>query len=172
MIKKANKGKIGSTHDKVMTPPEIAKQIINWLPINKGDTLLDPCKGKGAFFDNFPKGTSWSYCEIDEGLDFFEWPDNNKVDWIITNPPYSIFDAFLEKSFKVADNVCFLCPLPKAISSMGRIRQYAAYGGVPKMWIMSASKCGFPFGFPAAAIWFKRGFRGNTRIEIDSRKGG
>lgn len=168
MIKKANKGRVGNTHDKVMTPINIAKQIINWLPIKPGDWILDPAKGEGAFFNNFPNRNTRSYCEIDEGLDFFEWPEQNKVDWIITNPPYGIFDAFLEKAFEVSDNVVFLCPLSKIVSSMGRVRQYASYGGVPKMLILSASKCGFPFGFPAVAVWFKKGFQGHTRIEIDN----
>ena len=169
MFIKANKGQVGGTHDKVMTPIEVAKKIIQWLPIKQGDFLLDPAKGKGAFFDNFPEENAKSYCEIDECVDFFEWPKDKKVDWIITNPPYSIFDAFLSKSFEVAENVCFLLPLPKAVSSMGRLRKYALYGGVPKIYILSASKCGFPFGYPAAAIWFKKGFKGNTQIEVEEK---
>ena len=48
------------------------------------------------------------WCEISEGKDFFDY--NGKVDWIITNPPYSIFDDFLDKAFEVADNVVMFVP--------------------------------------------------------------
>jgi hypothetical protein len=165
MIIKANKTRCGGTHDKIMTPPKIAQKIINWLPIKPTDIILDPAKGCGAFFYNFPNKERVYFCEIDDGKDFFNWTNN--VDWIITNPPYSIFDAFLKHAFNVSKNVCFLLPLSKLVSSMGRIRKYAEYGGVPKILIISASKCGFPFGFPCAAVWFKKGFKGKTFIEVD-----
>lgn len=165
-IIKANKTQKSGTHDKVMTPEKIAKMIIDWLPLQKSDIILDPCKGTGSFYNNYPENTIKHYCEIDEGIDFFNF--NFDVDWIITNPPYSIFDEFLKHSFEIADNVVFLCPLSKIVSSMGRVRQYKKYGGVPKILIISASKCGFPFGFPCCAVWFKKDYNGLTKIEVDN----
>lgn len=166
MIIRANKGKIGGVHDKVKTPDNIVKIIMGWIGKNIKDNslVLDSAMGNGAFYSNFDNRYNKDWCEIDKGKDFFQY--NNKVDWIITNPPYSIFDAFLDHSFKISDNVVFLCPLSKIVSSMGRIKKYKEYGGVPKILIMSSSKCGFPFGFPSCAVWFKRRYKNNTKIEV------
>ena len=158
-------------NDMVTTPRHIANQMIafynellyDYLPQER-PILLDPCRGDGAFYDQFPTWSAKDWCEITEGRDFFDWP--YKVDWIITNPPYSIFPQFLEKCFEVADNVALLIPLAKLVSSLKRINMVMDYGGIVSMRIIGASKCGFPFGFPAAAIHMKRDYDGNTLIEM------
>lgn len=150
-------------NDMVMTPRHIAKQMIDFYELDNSQYILDPCAGDGAFYDQYPVlGRDW--CEITKGRDFFDWP--YKVEWIITNPPYSIFPQFLEKCFEVADNVALLIPLAKLVSSLKRINMVMDYGGIVSMRIIGASKCGFPFGFPAAAIHMKRGYDGNTLIEM------
>jgi len=166
------KGKQGHKNDNVQTPVHIAKKIIDIFYVelyrnfhNSELKVLDPFKGLGAFYNNFPIHTNNLWCEIKEGKDFFDF--HEKVDWIISNPPYSIFDKVLDHSFEIADNVVYLVPLSKVVSSMGRIRKIAKYGGVPFIWIIGASKCGFPFGFPACAIHFQRGYKGETEIKID-----
>ena len=153
-------------NDMVTTPPHIAKQMIDFYQIPLRATILDPCRGGGAFYNQYPSraGVRKDWCEITEGRDFFDWP--YKVDWIITNPPYSIFPQFLEKCFEVADNVALLIPLAKLVSSLKRINMVMDYGGIVSMRIIGASKCGFPFGFPAAAIHMQRGYNGNTLIEM------
>ena len=148
-------------NDDIMTPPVIAKQIIKKFDI-KGK-VLDAFRGEGAFYNQLEGDKNW--CEIKEGRDFFEY--NEKVDWIISNPPYSIFDEVLIHSFEISDNIVYLVPLSKVVSSFRRIRAIKQYGGVPYIFIISASKCGFPFGFPACAIHMKRGYEGLTQIEVD-----
>jgi hypothetical protein len=155
-------------NDMVMTPRHIAKQMIDfyaeWYDLSEC-VLLDPCRGDGAFYDQYPDYCTKDWCEITEGRDFFDWP--YKVDWIITNPPYSIFPQFLEKCFEVADNVALLIPLAKLVSSLKRIKMVMDYGGIESIRIIGASKCGFPFGFPAAAIHMQRKWgNGTTRIEM------
>lgn len=78
------------TLDKTLqfTPKEIALKIINEIPILETDTILDPFKGDGVFYDNLP-ACKKTYCEIEEGKDFFKYEE--KVDWIISNPPYRFF---------------------------------------------------------------------------------
>ena len=149
-------------NDLVMTPVNIAKQTINLYKIDSGSTILDPCKGEGAFYDNYPENCFKSFCEITEGKDFFDFEGN--VDWIITNPPYSILDEFLCKAFEVSDNVVFLLPLSKMFSSFGRIRSVLGYGNIVSIDLIGANKCGFPFGFPACAFYVKRNYQGNTLI--------
>lgn len=157
------KGKTGnSTTDKVYTPTNIAKLIIDKFPLE--GKVLDAFKGKGAFYDNYPDTVEKEWCEIDDGKDFFEY--DTHVDWIITNPPYSIYDEVMSHSFEIADNIVYLVPLSKVVSSLGRMKKIAEYGGVPYIFIIGASRCGFPFGFPACAIHIKKGYVGDTKIEM------
>jgi hypothetical protein len=149
-------------NDLVMTPIPVAIQTINLYDIPAGSKILDPCRGEGAFYDNYPTNCEKDFCEITEGKDFFDYEGH--VDWIITNPPYSILDEFLQKSFEVSDNVVFLIPLSKMFSSFRRIRQILDYGNIVSIDLVSASKCGFPFGFPACAFYMKRGYEGETLI--------
>ena len=164
--KKFGKGKClngNKPNDKIYTPDEIAKLIIS--KFNLYGKVLDAFSGGNVFYNNYPSNVEKYWCEIDKGKDFFKY--NEKVDWILTNPPYSIFDNVLDHSFSIADNIVYLVPLSKIVSSMGRIRRIKIYGGVPYIYILGASKCGFPFGFPCCAIHIKRGYKGETKIEID-----
>ena len=70
------------------TPEDIAVRIINEIPISEKDIVLDPFKGDGVFYNNLPECNK-VYCEIEEGKDFFKFEE--KVDWIISNPPYRFF---------------------------------------------------------------------------------
>ena len=157
------KGKNGTVDtDKVYTPENIAKLIIN--KFNLSGKVLDPFKGQGAFYNNYPETVKKDWCEIDEGKDFFEYKEH--VDWIISNPPYSIYDEVMNHSFEIADNIVYLVPLNKIVSSLGRVKKIQEFGGVPFIYIIGASRCGFPFGFPCCAIYVKRGYTGETKIEI------
>jgi|TARA_R100000479_G_C6353908_1_gene190340 hypothetical protein len=168
-----------TANDIVYTPRDIARQMIAFYTGNlvrefgpevggisqiKHDVVLDPCRGDGSFYDQYPDYCTKDWCEITDGRDFFDW--DKQVDWIITNPPYSIYEEFCQKAFEVADNVCFLVPLSKIVSSLGRIQSIMDYGGFVSIHIIGASKCGFPFGFPAAAVHMKRGYQGKTEIKM------
>jgi len=155
-------------NDMVMTPRHIAKQMIDFYPVMPHERVLDPCRGDGAFYDQYPDWCVKDWCEITEGRDFFDRHPTKHliIDWIITNPPYSVFPQFLEKCFEISPNVCLLIPVAKLVSSLKRINMVMDYGGIVSMRVIGASKCGFPFGFPAAAIHMKRGYDGNTLIEM------
>lgn len=131
------------TNDKIYTPVEIAKQIIDLFPLY--GKVLDPFMGGGSFYEQFPLALEKDWCEIDKGKNFFDY--NQSVDWIVSNPPYSIFDEVLEHSFEIADNVVYLVPMSKVFSSFNRIRKILNYGDIREIHLVSASKCGFPFGF-------------------------
>lgn len=150
-------------NDKIYTPLNVAKRIIDLFHFNDDDLILDPFMGQGAFYNQYPDYVNKEWCEIDNGKDFFNY--TKKVDWIISNPPYSILDEVLEHSFKIADNVVYLVPLSKVFTSLKRIRGILNYGNIKEIHILSASKCGFPFGFPACAIWFCKNYFGDTKIK-------
>ena len=159
-------------NDDVYTPEPIAKMLIRKIEpyILPCETLYDPFRGGGVFYNNFPKSNVKEWSEIKEGKDFFERPSYSKVAWIISNPPYSKYTEVMQHSYELAENICYLVPLSKVVSSMQRIREIEKYGGIVKMWIISASKCGFPFGFPACFIWIKRGYKGGIDVELLEEK--
>ena len=149
-------------NDTVYTPPKIAKEMISFY--NLKGIVLDPFKGGGVFYDNLPPNVERHWCEIDEGVDFFEF--NKQVDWIISNPPYSIYEEVMNHSYKISKNIVYLVPFSKVVSSLGRIKKMLNYGNIKSIKIIGASRCGFPFGFPACAIHVEKGYAGETSIEM------
>lgn len=151
--------------DIVYTPNDIAADIVRWL--NPCGSCLDPCRGDGAFYNNMPAGSE--YCEISEGLDFFDY--NKKVDWIIGNPPYSIFEAFLQKSFLLADNVAFLVPTNKVFQRQLIMDRIEKWGGVKSILIYGSGQIlDFPFGFSVGMFHFKKDYTGDTKIVMGKRE--
>lgn len=71
-------------NDVVFTPDWLAKQICGMFDI-KGK-VLEPCKGEGSFLKYLPTNTDW--CEIADGKNYYDY--NEKVDWIVTNPPLKL----------------------------------------------------------------------------------
>jgi hypothetical protein len=147
-------------NDVVFTPDWLAKQICQMFQIE--GKVLEPCKGEGAFLKSLPPDTDW--CEIADGKNFYDY--ETKVDWLVTNPPYSDYNRFLEHSFKLADNIVLLVPVSKMFKSMGTIKTILNYGGFVSIHVLPASKAGFPFGFPCAVYYLKRGYIGETKIEL------
>lgn len=158
MFVKPNKTKKSTPNDIVMTNEITAKKIINYF--NPQGFILEPCKGTGNFYNNMnnPK----DYCEISEGIDFLQY--NKKVDWIITNPPFSIFDIFLLKAFDVANNIVFFCPLNKVFKSKKIDKAIQNYGGIAEVINMgTGGQHGFPFGFPVGCIYYKKNYNGHIK---------
>jgi hypothetical protein len=157
---KPNKTKIATKNDVVMTPHNTAKWIVEYY--NPQGTILEPCAGNNVFYNLFNNKKKYR-CEITEGLDFFDW--TKKVDWIITNPPYSIYDHFLEKAFSISDNVVFFAPIQKALKSEKIERLVLNYGGLKEIIFMgSGRKHKLPFGFTVGCIYYQRNFVGNCKI--------
>lgn len=89
------------SEDRVMTPPKLARAIVDhFKPSGK---MLEPCRGNGSFWKCMP-GADW--CEIERGRDFMNY--DKKVNWIVTNPPWSLIRPFLQKGMSISDNVVFL----------------------------------------------------------------
>ena len=157
---KPNKTKTATAADRVFTKNTTAKWIVDYF--KPQGSILEPAAGENAFYDFFESENKYR-CEIDEGLDFFDW--NKKVDWIITNPPYSIYDHFLQKAFSIADNVVFFVPIAKAFKSNKVQKMVLEYGGLKEIVYMGGgSKHGFGFGFPVGCLHYQKGFVGDCKI--------
>ena len=145
--------------DVVLTPEHIAKDIIDrFQPSGK---CLDPCKGDGAFLKYLPANSDW--CEIREGKDFFDY--FKKVDWIVSNPPYSMFAVWLRHSFKIADHIVYLIPVDKPFISYNFMLDTRVFGGIKEIYtIGTGAMCNFPCGFAVGAVYFKRNYKGDIKI--------
>lgn len=155
-------------NDVIFTPDWLAEKICSLFPIS--GNVLEPCKGEGVFLKYLPPQTEW--CEIVDGRNYYDY--NKKVNWIVTNPPYSDFNRFLDHSFALADNIVLLTPVAKMFKSMGTLAKIMEYGNFVEIHTLPASMAGFPFGFPVAVYYLMRGYMGSTKIkmldEVDVKK--
>jgi hypothetical protein len=72
------------------TPNELCKKLIKEVPLIKDDYVLEPFRGEGAFYNNFPDFVNKDYCEIEERKDYKDY--DKPIDWVITNPPFSLYE--------------------------------------------------------------------------------
>jgi hypothetical protein len=145
--------------DTVYTPDHVAKMVVgHFAPSGK---CLDPCRGDGAFLRHLPAGSDW--CEIAEGRDFFAY--HERVDWIIGNPPYSIFYDWLIHSFEIADNIVYLIPTQKVFTAYRTVRATLNYGSVREIVFLGTGRViKFEFGYAIGAVYYQRGYKGPMTI--------
>lgn len=148
------RGPIAQQGDAVNTPDHVAADMVRYFgPTGR---VLEPCRGGGAFLRAM---ASMLWCEITEDRDFFAWTEH--VDWVMSNPPYSITREFLRHAFTVADHVVFLLPARNIFSGYGTLREAKEFGGIAAIrWYGTGSALNFPMGNAIAAIYWRRGYRG------------
>ena len=78
--------KVEKDPDIVMTKPAMAKHLISKIVFKEGDVVMEPCRGKGAFYDNLPSNVVKEWCEINQGKDYLEY--EGTVDVTCSNPPF------------------------------------------------------------------------------------
>lgn len=153
--------------DIVYTPDWVVNRILSY--VRPEGRILDPCSGEGAFYSRIPK---CEWCEIRKGKDFFKY--NEKVDYVIGNPPYSIFEEFLRHSFAIAMNVSYIVPCHKVFQRKKIMNMVNDYGGIKHMWVLGGGRqqTGFNFGFPCANFLFSKGYKGPTTVVLGADQGG
>ena len=76
-----------------------------------------------------------------------------------------IFDDFLLKSFDIADNVVFFCPLTKVFKGKKLDVKISNYGGIKEIIHMGGgNQHGFPFGFSTGCIHYQKNYKGNIKL--------
>ncbi len=149
--------------DVVQTPPEMAARIVrHFRPEGR---VLEPCRGEGNFLRVLPEGTEW--CEIKEGRDFFEW--HKPVDWIVTNPPWSLIRTFLRHGMEVSDHVVFLLTI-NHVWTKARVRDMAEMGfGLREIALLEMPPEFPQSGFQLGAVHVARGWTGPITLTDLSR---
>jgi hypothetical protein len=178
------------SNDDVQTPVELARCIV----IHFGPTgrILEPCAGDGNFLRALrdfahrsdsvaapikarsssarasdplslaPRRPAVRWCEIKRDRDFFAW--HERVDWIITNPPWSQMRAFLQHAMKVADHVVFLVTI-NHLWTRARIRDIRAAGFGLREIVMVDMPHSFPqLGFQLGAVHLERNWTGAVTL--------
>ena len=148
--------------DMVMTPVEVAKDIIEHF--SPTGTILDPSRGTGAFYDNFPDICKKDWCELSEGKDFFNYKE--KVDWVITNPPWSKIKDFMKQSMRIANDFVYLTSI-NHYSTKARLRIiYKEWGfGIKEFYCIETPKTDWPQGgFQIAAVHTSKGYNGDIAL--------
>ena len=107
-----------------------------------------------------PKNSDW--CEISENKDFFNYQE--KVDWIITNPPFSLFRKFLIHSMQISENIVYLCTI-NHIWLKARLRDIKEYGFGINEIILINTPITFPqSGFQVGIIYLKKTYKNKINL--------
>ena len=114
------------------TPPWCYENLtIDWSQFNSAH---EPCRGDGriqTFLET--KGVPCTYSEIREDKDFFDWKED--VDLILTNPPFSLAQEFIDHSIDHAATVFMLLRL----NYLGSIKRHEWWVSKPPaaLWVFS-----------------------------------
>lgn len=150
--------------DNVQTPPALAKAIIDhFAPSGR---ILDPCRGDGAFYNQYPANCIKQWCEVAEGRDFLTYDfGGQQFDWILTNLPWGQFRAFLKRSMDISDNIVFLC-LTNAWFMKARQQDMkeAGFGMVEILNVVQPERPWPSTGFCLSATWVRKGWNGAINI--------
>ena len=99
--------KYGGTNNECYTPEIAIHPLLPFL--DKSKIIWDCAYGTGRLAEHFRK-QGFKVIGADEDFLGSDW-DDECYDIIITNPPYSLKDEFLEKAFKIGKPFAFLLPL-------------------------------------------------------------
>ena len=86
--------------DNYPTPVDVINAMLAKMGWHPGDTFLEPCRGdESRIYDRVPLPESQKdWAEISMGRDYLAHDFGRQFDVIITNPPFSLTEEFLEKS--------------------------------------------------------------------------
>src|SRR5690606_34825291 len=80
--------------------------------------ILEPCSGSGNFSKTLSNYGTVVTTEIKDGKDFFDFTE--KVDWIVTNPPWSQYRKFLNHAMTLSNQIVFVATLNHVIALKAR----------------------------------------------------
>jgi len=165
--------------DRVYTPDELAYAIVKHF--EPGGSVLEPCEGGGAFTrafrmynqrsDSFLRPVCAFDIDGDTSVDFLNMQScgaagiPTQFDWLITNPPWSLFRQFLKRSMQVADNVVFLVTLNHFFTK-ARMRdvEEAGFGYREALLVDTPPKPWPSSGFQVGAVHLVRGWEGPMKF--------
>ena len=114
-----NKGyltaKTDKASDEVYTPSYAVKPILKYITMKDYPaTVWCPFDTEESEFVKLirAEGHKVINSHIDEGKNFFYWEPEEKYDYIISNPPFSIKDDILKRLYELNKPYAMLLPIP------------------------------------------------------------
>ena len=94
----SRKGQAIIASDAYPTPPHVVDALLKMVTFKMTDTFLEPCRGiTQNIFSRIPlPAEQKQWAELAEGVDYLA-TEFEPVDVIITNPPFSLSEEFIEK---------------------------------------------------------------------------
>lgn len=84
------------------TPPEVTQALIQWLKLPSGTVIWEPAEGAGDMVRELRRcGYRVIGSDISTGTDFLTAPLPVGVEWIITNPPFSLSVEFINRCAEI-----------------------------------------------------------------------
>ena len=123
---KAQKAHVRKAADFYPSPPDVTQALLDFLALAPGTYIWEPACGDGAMSEVLKAGGHEVYSTDlredtgygDEvGLDFLQYdpapPNGYPItaifnDWIITNPPFNLAEAFIRKALSMTPRVAML----------------------------------------------------------------
>jgi hypothetical protein len=137
-------------NDEFFTPRMLAESLFKIVPAMTEDLIMDNAYGTGNFYFGGLKST-----------DFLN--DHRKVDWYITNPPYSFLDKWLEKSCEANKGFAYLLGInnltAKRIEDCENRGFYVSHIHLCKVFKW--------FGMSAFVVWEKKNNNGSIKMSYD-----
>lgn len=113
---------MGKNHsDELYTPKEALEVLIPYL--NKDSTIWECALGTGKLAENLRE---LGFHVIGDNSDFLVSNQVESFDCIVTNPPYSIKDKFLQRAFEINKPFAFLMPIT-ALEGIKRQKLFQKY---------------------------------------------
>ena len=155
----ALKTKVGS--DDFQTPEWPIKTLLEHIKLPLDKVILEPACGKGLMVATLNVcGYDVIGSDLKEGVNFITDDIIVPYDVVITNPPYSVKDAFIERCYELGKPFALLLPLT-ALEGIKRQALYREHGMqlicLPRrVNYHTPSGTGSGAWFPSA--WFTNGF--------------
>jgi len=126
--------------DRYYTPKPLARALTALLDVKRGDRVLEPSAGGGAFVEALAgRGCRVTSLDVDPGApalhmgehaqvcDFLEYPGSSMgFAWVVGNPPYRDAGAHVRRALRLAPRVAFLLRLA-FLESAERLPLWRAY---------------------------------------------
>lgn len=113
--------------DCFQTPPMALKPLYEFVHQTwRRAVVWEPCCGEGSIVNTLNNSIHGIDCigtDLLDGKDFLTYDADFDYDYIITNPPYSKTDEFLDRAYSLRKPFAFLLPL----TALGGVRRQDMY---------------------------------------------
>lgn len=177
------------SHDYYATPFNATEAILSRISLGF-DTILEPAAGEGhiiqvlrKYYPNNKIIANDLICresrlgiEVNGGVDFLEYDPKEPIDTIITNPPFALAQAFIEKALSIANHYVIIFARIQLLETAER-KEMFKYNPPHFVYVFSKRVAPLPNGEAVAPngkpwsstmcfAWFvwEKGYTGDTII--------